>query len=145
MKKFLLGRDELRFDGGLIVIKGTKNCLGDLMYFRENKGCWCPSNGKVPVTEEEASAHNKALDQARLDGMDHCCEVGQTGSAYINRKEHRVTFFSGTVIAEGAWVSSARRAGAAGYYNFITFERAGKKYKGRAYNGSELFTFKRIS
>lgn len=130
----------------IITIKGTNRCLGDLLFFDslpDSKGviqhnlCFCPTNGRVPVSKEAAEIHNKALDQARLTGMDENCQIGQGTSAYLTKGV--VHFFSGTVIAEQSVCKEGRK------YLTVTFCRKGKTYRGRMELDAQCFNFKRIA
>lgn len=150
-----LSRDDLENFGSIITLKGTNQCLGDLMSF-EGRGVYCPCYGLVPVTKEEADLHNKALDTAMIEGLDNQCEIGQVGYAYLHpivcrdsHPGHAVKSFAGTVIAEGddVEVSRLHRGGAAGFYVEIEFRRCLRHFRGRCYNyysGGENFRFKRI-
>lgn len=127
-----LKRKDLKHIGSLVTIVGTSNCLGDLIHF-EGKGTYDATHGKVPLSEEEADAHNQALDKARLEGLDKNCEIGQAGTFYFVRG--RVTTFLGTVVDPTPEVRGKS----------ITFRRAGKVYRGRTQKDASCFNFKRIS
>jgi hypothetical protein len=119
--------------GSLITIKGSNTCLGYLLSF-DGKGVFEPRFGQVDLNKEEADAHNKALDEASLKGLDECCQVGQYGTFYYNEKANTVTTFMGNTVA------TASKNG-----NSITFIRAGKTYRGRTQKDADCFNFKRVS
>lgn len=132
----MLEREQLEGFGSLIAIKGTDpiRCLGDLFY-AEGRGCFCPDNGMVPVSKEEADDHNKALDRARIEGLDKNCEVGMHGIAYYDKKKGIITTFMGTVISNE--VSEVKPRG-------VLFYRNGMAFKGRIRSGDELIDFERM-
>ena len=108
MAKEQLTRDDLEGFGSLITVRNKKECLGDLLNFGPKKhenapeGVWDPTYGALPfITHEECEAHNKALDTARVEGLDKQCKVGQGGNFYLIRPDGhwRVATFIGTVIA----------------------------------------------
>jgi hypothetical protein len=130
-----MDRSELENFGSLITIKGTDECLGDLMHFG-NQGTYDPSYGLVPVTEAEAAIHNKALDAARLEGMDRNCEIGQGSFAYF--VGDKVTTFLGSLVSDKFTLSG-------NINKTIKFQRAGKVYKGRLSRYADAaFNFRRI-
>lgn len=137
---------KVEFDhlGSLITLKGTDNCLGYLMDFKD-RGVYEPSLGRVRISPEHAKAHNEALDKVLLEGLDERCEVGQYGSFYHKDRSlktpagnpyqgHEVRTFTGTLVS--AAVSVVGRV--------ITFSRKGKEYRGRLKNDADVFTFKRV-
>jgi hypothetical protein len=142
---------ELENLGSLITIKGTDSCLGYLMWF-DGKGIYCPSNGEVSrfgVTKEHADAHNKALDEALLRGLDENCQIGQRGTFYLTvgpNKLSRVTTFCGTLVSDRVSVRKTtqfhRRLGT--YRHTVTFHRGGKVYRGSTNGFNQLLNFKRI-
>jgi hypothetical protein len=145
---------ELENFGSLITIKGTDNCLGDLMAF-DGKGIYCPSHGEVSrfgVTKEHADAHNQALDEARLKGLDDNCQIGQGGFFYLKKDKRAgvhgdwlVTTFIGTIVAENASVRKTNKfqAKLGTYRHTVVFTRKGKTFKG-SWNGYDCcFNFKR--
>jgi len=125
-------RKELEHIGSMITIKGTDNCLGYLMSF-PGKGVYDATFGKIDITQEEADAHNKILDEAMLKGLDENCQVGQGGTFYFNEANRNVTTFMGTVVANAAKNGKS-----------ITFSRNGKLYRGRTQKDADCFNFKRI-
>jgi hypothetical protein len=133
-KRKPLAREQLEGFGSLITIKGANTCLGDLWASGEH-GTWDPNFGLVPVDAEEAEAHNKALDEARIKGLDEGCKVGQCGSFYFDRKAKQVRTFSGAVVE-----AAVRVAG-----ETVTFERKGRVFRGRLRKHEDWFIFKRIS
>lgn len=128
-------RDDLEGYGSIITIKGTNRCLGDLLHF-EGKGTWCPANGEVPVSKEEADAHNKALDTARIKAMDNQCEVGQGSYAYFYPKTEDVKSFIGTLISDDTEVTDGGRT--------IEFRRGDRVFRGELNEDSDNFFFERV-
>ena len=135
-KQGLLAREDLENIGSLITIKGTDACLGDLMYF-DGHGTYDPDHGLVPVSKEEADTHNKLLDEARLDGLDRNCEVGQGSFFYFTAKapDRKVTTFVGTVVSTDVQVNGKS----------ITFVRKGKTFRGRLRKDADSFNFRRVA
>jgi len=135
-KQVLLAREDLESIGSLITIKGTDACLGDLMYF-DGHGTYDPDHGLVPVSKEEADTHNKLLDEARLDGLDRNCEVGQGSFFYFTGKapDRKVTTFVGTVVSTDVRVNRQS----------ITFVRKGKTFRGRLSKNFDSFNFRRVA
>ena len=131
----MLTREELQHIGSLVTIMGTDNCLGAL-WIAAGHGVYDAQYGKVPLTDDEAKAHNAAFDKALLDGLDNCCEVGQNGTFYFNKEHRRIGTWLGTVVAEG---SNVQVNG-----NSITFKRNNKVFRGRLRKTADLFSFKRI-
>lgn len=125
---------ELENLGSLITVKGTNECLGDLMHFAGH-GVYDPTHGLVPVTKEQAYIHNKLLDEARLKGMDENCKIGQGSYAYYH-PDSGVKTFCGSLIAPRTNCSVSGQS--------ITFTRAGKTYRGRLRKESDNFNFRRI-
>jgi hypothetical protein len=140
--KATLSHDLLENFGSLITLKGTNECLGDLMHFA-GKGTYDPTHGLVPVTEAEAEIHNKCLDQARLNGLDANCQVGQGGYAYLhNGPGHdgkRVQTFSGTIISDIVRIKQGKK------FRTIYFHRKGRSYQGRQGINEDIFRFRRVS
>jgi hypothetical protein len=125
-------REEMKYLGESIITIGTdRDCLGDLIHF-DGRGTYDAHYGKVDVTKEEADVHNKALDEARLTGLDKNCEIKQGGTFYYHPK-NGVTTFLGTKVAN-AYVSG----------NTITFIRAGKTYRGKLQKEADCFNFRRV-
>lgn len=123
--------------GSLITVgdpskDGKETCLGYLLSF-DSKGVFSP-NGKVEITPEEAEAHNKALSQGEIDGLDNNCEVGMRGTLYWSPKKG-VTTFIGTKVAD--YTLNPKQT-------HITFRRNGKLFTGRVQKDAECFNFKRI-
>jgi len=126
-----LKAEDLQYIGESIITIGSTNCcLGDLLHF-EGK-TFCPNNGLVPVTKEQADTHNRALDQAKLEGLDKNCEVGMCGTFYFDGKN--VKTFLGTQVNEGHVVSSGEKR------KTIYFNRKGKKFKGILRKDGDYFT-----
>ena len=135
-KQGLLAREDLENIGSLITIKGTNACLGDLMHF-DGHGTYDPDHGLVPVSKEEADTHNKLLDEARLNGLDRNCEVGQGSFFYCTGKapDRKVTTFIGTVVSTDVRVKGQS----------ITFVRKGKTFRGRLCKDADSFNFRRVA
>lgn len=118
---------------------GKRQCLGDLMHF-EGHGVYDPTYGKVPVTPEDAKAHNAALDQARMAGLEHC-KIGQGDIAYWKADPPSLVTFSGTPF-------SHRTTTVAG--NTVYFERTMKngdvwRFRATKRRGSDMYTFVRVA
>lgn len=136
MKKKTLTREDLHNIGSLITYQneeGEEQCLGDLWH-SEGHGTYDPYWGKVEVSKEEADIHNKALDQARLKGLDENCEVGQGGFFYF-AAGNGVFTFSGTEVTKDYTVNG----------NSITFRRDGKTYRGKLSSKGDSFNFRRVA
>jgi hypothetical protein len=131
--KKALAREDLENFGSIITLKGTDRCLGDLMCFDDEHGCFCPANGKVPVTKEEAKAHNEALDKAMLEGLDGACRVGQGANFYFSKGAVRT--FSGRAVSEDASLSG----------KVVAFRRAGREFRGTVRKGADFMFFERVS
>lgn len=117
--------------GGLLTVEneGKNTSLGYLFDFN-GRGVFSP-DGKVEIAPELVDAHNKALSQAELDGLDNNCQIGQYGTFYyVNGK---VTTFMGTVVSEIVRISG----------KVITFRRKGKVYSGRLQKNADCFNFRR--
>jgi hypothetical protein len=132
-------RSQLKFLGESIIVFGNENqCLGDLMHF-QGHGTFDPYYGRVDVTKEEAEIHNKAFGQARLEGLDKNCKVGQGSSAYLTRNKGtqrcEVTDFVGTVISTDVNISTTT----------ITFRRKGMTFRGKMRKDSDNFNYRRVS
>lgn len=132
----LKAKDLVHVGTSIITIAGTNECLGALFH-AQGKGTFCPSNGKVPVGKEAADVHNKALDQAQLEGLDEKCKVGQGGMFYWIK--NKVTTFLGTKVNEGHVVMSGNKR------KTIYFTRKGKKFKGVLRPTADCFFAKRTS
>ena len=142
MKEKPITREQLENIGGLITIKGTNRCLGDLLYCESiptaeggvlKNATFCPNNGRVPVTKEEADIHNRLLDTARIEGLDKNCQVGQGSYAYWAGS--RVTTFLGTVLSD-----RVEKHG-----NTVTFWRKGMTFRGRLPKAGNSFNWRRIA
>jgi hypothetical protein len=132
MPKKPLTKGDLQFVGeSIIMIKDTDRCLGDLIHF-DGKGTFCPNNGRVPVSKEAADVHNKALDQARVEGLDENCEVGMRGMFYWDGKN--VKTFLGTQVNEGFVVMSGN------VRKTVYFNRKGMKFKGVLRKDADCFS-----
>lgn len=128
---------ELENLGSLITIKGTDNCLGNLMDLK-GRGVFDAEYGRVEVTPEQAEAHNKALEEAMLKGLDENCQVGQGGTFYLHKRpsgSYDVRTFDGTIVSSDCSVSGNR----------LTFRRKGKTFRGTVRKQDDLFNFRRIA
>lgn len=127
----------LNRNGGLLTYRvagqDKDTCLGYLFDFTGH-GVFDPIFGKVEVTHEEADAHNKALSEAELKGLDNC-QVGQGGTFYY--VNGAVQTFVGTPVT---FPSLVKVNG-----NTITFQRGMRIYRGRLQKDADCFNFKRIS
>jgi hypothetical protein len=131
--------------GSLITIKGTNQYLGFLMDFGD-RGVFEPNNGKVSISPEHAKAHNKALEEAMLEGLDKNCQIGQGGSFYLHKLtepttwtgggvgDYEVRTFLGTKVSDQCY-----RVG-----RVVTWFRKGKTFRGRMSQQYDLFNFRRI-
>lgn len=137
---------ELENLGSLITIKDTNNCLGYLMDFKD-KGVYA-THGKVDVSPEDASTHNRLLDEAMLKGLDDNCQVGQGGSFYTGQNDNGRTViktFMGTLVSADTSVKTGRIHPRTGRKVVtLTFRRAGKVYRGRVSHEHDLFNFRRV-
>lgn len=132
-KKKTPSREDLHHLGSLITYTdaGRECCLGDLIALQG--GVFDPYFGRVDVTPEEAEAHNRLLDEARLKGLDEKCEVGQSGYFYFTNG--CVKTFLGTLVTTQVTVKGS----------VITFWRKGKTFRGRLRRDSEDFNFRRVA
>lgn len=120
-------------EGGLIVDKERNECCGYLMNF-QGHGVYSP-DGKQPFTKEQADAHNKALSQGELIGLDKA-EVGQCGTFYWS-PEKGVTTWTGELVARGFEIRGKTT---------LTFRRPnGHVFRGRIQKDADCFNFKRIA
>lgn len=124
--------------GSLITRTGSDGheyCLGYLMDFTGH-GIFSP-DGKVDITREQMDAHNKALEQGELKGLDDNCRIGQHGTFY---------YVNGTVQTFlGTKVNDTIRLGGSNKRRSITFTRKGKTFRGILRKDADCFNFKRIS
>ncbi len=128
-----LTEEDLEHVGRSIITlkEHPERCLGDLFH-AEGKGTFCPNYGRVPVSKEAADVHNKALDQARVEGLDKNCKVGMTGMFYWDGKN--VNTFLGTQVNEGFVVMSGN------VRKTVYFTRKEMKFKGILRKDANLFT-----
>lgn len=120
--------------GSLITVAGTNNCLGYLMNFTGH-GVFDANYGKVDISPEHVEAHNKALDEAMLKGLDENCNVGQYGTFYLDEKNRTIKTFLGRLVSDNVKINGRS----------VTFHRAGKKYRGRSSTQHDLFNFRRVA
>jgi hypothetical protein len=124
--------------GSLITVTGGdghEHCLGYLIDFKGH-GIFSP-NGKVDITKEQMDAHNKALEEGELKGLDEGCKVGQCGTFY---------YINGTVQTFlGTKVNETIRLGGSNKRRTITFTRKGKTFRGILRKDADCFNFKRIA
>ena len=123
-----MNRNDLDFNT-LITIKGTNQCLGSLMYF-QGHGTFDPEHGAVPVTKKEADIHNRALDQAMIEGLDKC-QVGQCGMFYYDGRV--VHTFTNLTVNVDQWNSDN------------VFTRKGKRFRIYRRKDCDLVTVKRTA
>lgn len=129
-------RDNLTNNGGVLCFKedGIEYALGYL--FNLDGRTFCPSTGPwTGISPEDKDAHNKALSEAELKGLDENCKVGQRGTFYLTPNPSRVTTFTGTVVSTDVFINGQS----------ITFSRKGKTFRGRLQKDSDCFNFSRIS
>ena len=120
--------------GSLITFgdEDHETCLGYLIHFK-GKGVYDAEYGKVEVTPEQADAHNTLLDEALLKGLDSC-EIGQRGMFYVD-KNNVVKTWTGRLVSDDTVVKDG----------YLTFRRAGKKFKGKLRRSDDnLFNFRRV-
>lgn len=133
-KKSVLTRDDLLNLGSLITYKDREDeqCLGNLLYF-EGHGVFEPNFGKIDITTEEAEAHNKALDEAMIKGLDENCEIGQGGFFY--HTDTQIRTFTGLVVSEDVDFRG----------KVIIFRRNGMTFRGVVSKDADCFDFRRIA
>jgi hypothetical protein len=117
--------------GGLMTttVDDKEVCLGYMMNF--GLGIFTPDS-KVDVTPAEMEAHNTALANAEIQGLDEHCQVGQMGTFYYIGGI--VKTFTGVVVS-----NEVKRNGKS-----ITFYRKGKQFRGILQKDADCFNFKRI-
>lgn len=138
-KRKTVCRDDLHNLGSLITYDdgGDKEtCLGYLMYFHGH-GVFEPNFGKIDVTSEEADAHNRAMSESELDGLDTLCEIGQGCGFYVDRNAATVKTFVGDVATDSAKLDGRT----------VTFERNGRSFRGDYRRGQDddFVFFKRVA
>lgn len=129
-------RDNLTVKDGLLCFneKGAEYALGYLFHF--DGKTFCPSTGPwAGISFEEKDAHNKALSEGELKGLDENCQIGQGRTFYLTHNPLRVTTFIGTVVTTDIFINGQS----------ITFGRKGKIYRGRLQKDADCFNFRRIS
>jgi hypothetical protein len=138
-------RKDLNFDGGLITHQcesgeGRKCCLGFLFVHHGN--AYDAEYGRIDgVTEEEAVAHNLALDRALIDGLDNNCPVGK-GSDFYLKGESRITPTVSTWI--GTIVGTAMIA--EGTKQTYVMKRKGMTFRGSLHKRDDQYIFfKRVA
>ena len=130
---------KLLHKGSLITFRpeggDQEQCLGYLMHF-EGHGVYEPTLGRVDVTPQEADAHNAALSQAQIEGLDANCRVGMGGAFYLGQQGGRfiVRTFIGDLVTQDVKASGRT----------MTFRRGGMTFKGRRRDDDLLF-FKRVA
>ena len=129
-------RNNLTNNGGVLCFKdrGVDYHLGYL--FSVDGKTFCPNTGSwAGISPEEQDAHNQALSNAELEGLDNRCEIGQGGAFYLTPNPSRVTTFVGTVVSSDVFINGQS----------ITFSRKGKTFRGRLQKDADCFNFTRIS
>jgi len=124
---------KIKNDNGLLINEETRTCLGYLFDFTGH-GIFSPG-GKVAITKEQAETHNRLLAEAEILGLDQNCQIGQSGVLYLNP---RIGITTSTGVKVADYTLSAKQT-------TVTFERAGKRYRGRLHRDADCFTFKRIA
>ena len=125
---------EILHRGSLMTTKGAdgaEQCVGYIFVF-EGHGAYSP-DGWVEVSAEEVEAHNRALSEAEIKGLDENCQVGQYGVFYVDEKKCQVKTWPGTLVSD-----RVRIAG-----RVVTFRRNGSVFRGRVCDGGML-RFRRI-
>ena len=112
-----------------------ERCLGYLFEF-SGHGIFEPTFGKTKVSSEEATAHNRLLSQAQIQGLDNNCAVGMGGSFYAKKENGQtiVVTWLGEEISRDVRVQGS----------VITFQRKGMTFRGRLRPSEDCFFFKRI-
>jgi len=129
-------RDVLTNSDGLLTYNkdGKTHCLGYI--FAHQDVAFCPGTGGWKgITTEELEAHNKALSQAEIKGLDENCQIGQGGTFFYKESPRSVVTWLGTVVSECISVKGIS----------ITFKRNGKTFRGRLQKDADCFNFKRVS
>lgn len=129
-------RDTLTNQEGLLCFRenNTDYALGYLFSF--DGSTFCSMTGRwTGISFEEMDAHNKALSEGELKGLDEKCKVGQYGTFYLKPNPLRVTTFTGTVVSTDVSINGQS----------ITFTRKGKTFRGRLQKDADCFNFRRIS
>ena len=125
--------------GSLITYRANpsdekETCLGYLMDFTGH-GIFDAYFGKVEISTEHAKAHNAALDEAMLKGLDESCQIGQGSTFYFNERKRKVSTFCGTLVSASVSLNG----------NSLTFHRKGRTYRGRLQKDADCFNFRRIA
>jgi hypothetical protein len=112
-----------------------EQCLGYLLFFKDH-GVYEPHLGRVDITPQEAEAHNAALSQAEIEGLDKNCQIGMGGMFYLGTPGGKpiLRTFVGAVVTEDVAVKGRS----------VTFNRKGMTFKGRKRNDEMLF-FERVA
>lgn len=129
-------RNNLTNNGGVLCFKdrGIDYHLGYLFSF--DGKTFCPNTGSwAGISPEEQDAHNQALSNAELEGLDARCEIGQGGTFYYIPADNAVKTFVSTIVSKEVFVSGKS----------ITFRRNGKTFRGRLQKDADCFNFRRIS
>ena len=129
-------RNNLTNEGGILCFreKGVDYHLGYIISF--DGTTFCPNSGQWKgISPEEKDAHNKALSECELEGLDNRCGIGQGGTFYLTPNSLRVTTFTGTIVSTDVSINGSS----------ITFARNGKTFRGRLQKDADCFNFRRIS
>ncbi len=129
-------KDNLTNHGGVLCFKenGTVYHLGYLLH--HDGSTFCPSTGRWSgISPEDKDAHNQALSNAEIEGLDARCDIGQGGTLYYVETDKAVKTFVGTIVSKNVSIKG----------NSITFVRRGKTYRGRLQKDADCFNFTRIS
>ena len=128
---------EIRHRGSLMTWpnNGQERCFGYLFEF-PGHGIFEPNFGKLEVTSEEATTHNRLLSRGEIEGLDQHCAVGMGGLFYTRKVDGqtRVMTWLGEEVSRKVQVHG----------NVITFQRKGMGFRGRLRQQEDAFAFRRI-
>ena len=134
--------DQLNNRGSLLTYRAKpedekETCVGYLFDFTGH-GIFDSHLGRIDgLTAEELAAHNQALAQGELQGLDENCQIGQYGTFYFNEAKREVRTWTGELVSSQVHLSASGKG--------ITFLRNGRQYRGRLQKDADCFNFKRIS
>ena len=114
---------------------GQERCFGYLFEF-PGRVIFEPNFGKLEVTSEEVTTHNRLLSQGEIEGLDQNCAVGMGGLFYTRKVDGhtRVVTWLGEEVSRNVQVHG----------NVITFQRKGMGFRGRLREQEDAFAFRRI-
>lgn len=112
--------EELQHHGSLLTYADPEGregdettCLGYLVWWGPSvaeEAAYDANMGRIEgLSKEHADAHNEALDNAILEGLDKHCKVGQGANFYWDQHNpENVTTFMGTVVARPIEVTGGK-------------------------------------